>query len=183
MESLSLNSLKQRWQERIANSEALHAMELEDSQREEQLKEMHIRHLRKMKAEERALRQKQVIINGENYFCVQHAYSNVKGTSPLLLDTVVTPVFEKEDCDCSSSNLIAKKCEERLRRARCERNKALFLARQYRNLAEQSQSDKRLLKSNMEEKIETVRDFWRNKIIEGDSRGGRMVRAALIRNE
>ena len=57
------------------------------------------------------------------------------------------------------------------------------LARQYRNLAEQSQSDKRLLKSNMEEKIETVRDFWRNIIIEGDSRGGRMVRAALIRNE
>ena len=97
MESLSLNSLNQRWQERIANSEALHAMELEDSQREEQQKEMHIQHLRKMKAEERALRQKQVIINGENYSCAQHAYSNVKGTSPLLLNTVVTPVFEKED--------------------------------------------------------------------------------------
>ena len=30
-------------------------------------------------------------------------------------------------------------------------------------------------------KIEIVRDFWRNKIVEGGSRSGKMLRASLIR--
>ena len=48
------------------------------------------------------------------------------------------------------------------------------------NLAEKSQTDKRLLKISLEKQVETVRDFWRNKVVEGDSRSGRMFRNALI---
>ena len=61
MESLSLNSLKQRWQERIANSEALHATELKEKEKNNRKKCTFSICMRKMKAEERALHQKQVI--------------------------------------------------------------------------------------------------------------------------
>ena len=181
METLSLNGLKQCWQERSTRSEAVHAVE--ESRRQEQEREVDFQKLRRINAEERAHRNEQISINEENYSRVSRAYSTVKGSSPLLLDAVVTPVSEQEECECSKSKVLVMKCKEQIRRARHERDKALSLARQYRNLVEQSQFDKRVLKSNLEDQIETVRDFWRNKIIEGDSRAGRMVRAALIRNE
>ena len=60
-----------------------------------------------------------------------------------------------------------------------ERDRALSLARIYRDMTETSQSEKRIMKSKLEKKIETVRDFWRNKLVEGTSRSGRMLRAAL----
>lgn len=98
---------------------------------------------------------------------------------------MVTPVAEQEAvCTCSSdspSTVIAKQCKEQLRRARYERNKALSLAQHYRNVAEEKQSEKRALKSELEQQIEVVRDFWRNKVVEGSSRSGRILRAALIR--
>ena len=77
-------------------------------------------------------------------------------------------------------SILALKCKEQICTARRER---LFLAQRYRNLAEESQSEKRVLKNHLERQIETVRDFWHNKIVEGDSRSGRILRAALIRNQ
>ena len=50
----------------------------------------------------------------------------------------------------------------------------------YRNYAEQLKKEKRELNDTLNRKIEIVRDFWRNKLCEGDSRGGRMVRAAYM---
>ena len=176
METLSLNSLKRRWQERVTHSEALHAIEREEIRRKEQKRE-NLQTLRDKNFEEAVHRNEQITINDKNYAELSHAYSTVQGSSPLLLDAVVTPISEQEECECSTSKVLVVQCKEQIRRARHERDKAISLARQYRNLAEQSQLYKRVLKSNMEDQIETVRDFWRNKIIEGDSREGRMVRA------
>ena len=83
---------------------------------------------------------------------------------------------------CTSDAVLMMKCNNELRKARYERNRALHLAQQYRNMAEESQSEKRNLKHNLEGQIEVVRDFWRNKIVEGGTRSGRILRASLIRN-
>lgn len=66
--------------------------------------------------------------------------------------------------------------------ARQERDQALMLAQQYRNVAEACRGEKREMKYEIERKIELVRSFWRDQIIEGGSRSGRILRAALIRN-
>ena len=97
-----------------------------------------------------------------------------------ILDSVVTPIQE-EQCTCSSDAVLMVKCKDKVHTARHERDQALFLARHYRNIAEEKQSEKRILKSNLEGQIEIVRNFWRNKIVEGDTRSGRILRAALIR--
>lgn len=121
-------------------------------------------------------------LNEEKYasLSVQSAESS---SSPLyILDRVVTPIAEEEqECECSSSNVLVLKCKEHICKARQERNEAFFLARHYRDLAEKNRSDTRILKKNLEAQIETVRDFWHNLIVEGSSRSGRMLRAALIK--
>ena len=66
--------------------------------------------------------------------------------------------------------------------ARKERDYALITARQWRDKAESAQAEKRKLKNEMEKTVEVVRDFWRNKVVEGESRSGKILRAALIRN-
>ena len=51
--------------------------------------------------------------------------------------------------------------------------KACREAQHYRNLSEQIRREKRELASSLNEKIELVRDFWRNNIEEGSTRAGR----------
>ena len=72
-------------------------------------------------------------------------------------------------------------CKQQLELARRDRDNALMLARQYRNLAEASHTKIRQQKNELEEKVELVRDFWRNKIVEGSCRSGQILRAALIK--
>ncbi len=60
-----------------------------------------------------------------------------------------------------------------------EKAQAQFSARIYRDLAEKTKQEKRELSNKLNKRVETVRDFWRNNICEGKTRGGRMVRAAL----
>ena len=129
--------------------------------------------------EEREYRHKQVQLNEVRYESIS-AKSTVKGTSPLLLDAVVTPIAEGSSSQCNNNSILALQYEEELKKARKKRDEALFLPCHYRNLAEKSQTDKRLLKISLEKQVETVRDFWRNKVVEGDSRSGRMLRNSLI---
>ena len=65
-------------------------------------------------------------------------------------------------------------------RSRKEKDRALSHARINRDMAETSQSEKRILKSKLEKKIETVRIFGETKLVEGTSRSGKMFRSALI---
>jgi len=48
-------------------------------------------------------------------------------------------------------------------------------------LAETVSAEKREIKYEMEKTVEVVRDFWRNKVVEGGSRAGLMLRASLLR--
>ena len=182
METLALESLKKCWRERMAHSEAVHEMELEEERKAQKEKELYLENLKRIKAEEVAYRNQQVHLNEERYTHLSAYSADQSSSSPLLLDNVVTPITEEEQCKCSSSNVLVLKCKEQICKARHERNRALSLARHYRNLAEKSQSEKRTLKTNLEGQIETVRDFWRNQVVEGSSRSGRLLRAALIRN-
>lgn len=61
-----------------------------------------------------------------------------------------------------------------------ERNKAVREALLYRNLAEQMRKEKRDTHHKMSRQCETIRDFWRNTLVEGCSRSGKMVRQAML---
>ena len=49
----------------------------------------------------------------------------------------------------------------------------------YRNLAERLRSEKRDVVCSMNKKVEVVRDFWRNKILEGSTRAGKIVKSSI----
>ena len=61
------------------------------------------------------------------------------------------------------------------------RDSAIQSAETLHNTAEKLKRENRELKVVMLQKIELERDFWRNKILEGQSRAGRMVKAALMK--
>ena len=94
-------------------------------------------------------------------------------TKPLLLDAVLIPEVEEPPTTFNYSR--------RLLEAQKERDIALLVARQWRDIAENIQAEKRDMKTEMERTVETVRNFWRNKVVEGSSRSGKILRAALVR--
>ena len=96
-------------------------------------------------------------------------------TSPLLLDT---PLSEPM-CSCTGV-VSSNRCKQQLEYARRERDNAILLARQYRDMAEECHTEKR---SHLEEKVELVRHFWRNKVVEGGTRSGQILRAALLEDK
>ena len=71
---------------------------------------------------------------------------------------------------------VIKKEEQRKLAIKCLRNKVEALEKQM--VARES-----LLQKEKEEAISTVRTFWRDTVLECGSRGGRMVKAALQKNE
>lgn len=60
-----------------------------------------------------------------------------------------------------------------------ERNSAVKLALHYRDLVEDLQSKNRKLHCTMNDRVDTIRRFWRNSILESGSRGGLCVKKAL----
>ena len=129
----------------------------------------------KAKQTERASRQREVEDTAERYTELCEEERN--DTSPLLLNSAVIPVVEPS---CSCNNIVVSaRCKQLLAGARRERDNAIMLARGYRDDAEECQTEKRKLKHELEEKVEL--NFWRNKVVEGGSRSGLILRAALIR--
>ncbi len=61
--------------------------------------------------------------------------------------------------------------------------KALEKAQFYRDLAERIQTEKREKVHELNDKIELVRNFCRNKICEGSSRAGKLVQKALLKGK
>ena len=94
----------------------------------------------------------------------------------FLLNAVVVPITESSITESSIANH-----ERLLLEAREERDNALLVARQCRDLAETAQAEKRDVKCELEKRVEVVRDFWRSKVVEGGSRSGLMLRASLLR--
>lgn len=126
----------------------------------------------------------------EIYSCQEQVYKNVSSSSlqdtndALLLPSVAVP-------DTSYPADVNSKIPESItgvdriavmRALKSERQKTLKASREaqcYRNLSEQIRKEKRELASSYGEKLELVRDFWRNNIKEGSTRAGRMVQMAL----
>jgi len=97
-----------------------------------------------------------------------------------LIQTVTRGVmyFSTTLCVCVLSGVDRVAVQDAISSCRRERDKALNDALCYCNLAERPLVEKREMKVSMEKRIETVRDFWRNQIFEGQSRSGRIVKAA-----
>ena len=55
----------------------------------------------------------------------------------------------------------------------------MTLAKHYRNKAEETVSEKRAMQHKLEKQVELTRDFWRNKVLGGNSRSGKIIRAAF----
>ena len=73
-------------------------------------------------------------------------------------------------------------CKQLLTAIDKRETRPLSLVRVYRDLAESSLEQKRSMKTDLERKIELVRDFWRNKIVEGTTRSGKILQASLMKN-
>lgn len=181
VESLAVERLKRRWHERCVKYKIDCEKTAKEREEMQKKKEIRLECIRIHQEKQADIVQNTVSMNEAVYNDLRAASPVKNNTSPLLLDSVITPIQEDETCTCSSDAVLTMKCKDEVRRARHERNKALNLAQHYRNLAEESQSEKRILKSELEGQIEVVRNFWRNKIVEGGTRSGKILRAALIR--
>lgn len=178
---LAEESLKKRWHERCQDSHALHVTEVEERKKIEEEERLRLAELKEANTIQMARRHHVVDMTEHCYNTLTQKVNDNSDTAPLLLDAVVTPVSEPSCTFSPKSTLHTIHCEEQVQSARKERDRALSLARQYRDLAEARQAEKRTLKNELERKIETVRDFWRNKVVEGGSRSGQILRAALIK--
>ena len=176
---LAVDALKHRWRERCAKSHAIHIAEIEERKKEEEKERLHISKLHEIRASKTVQRHLEVDRVESSYIEQNHKEKDSSDTSPLLLDEVVTPVLEPT-CNCTDS-INGTRCKLLLESARRERDSAVLLARHYRDLAEESHTERRIQKHKLEEKVELVRNFWRNKVVEGGSRSGKILRAALIR--
>ena len=177
--SLAIKNLKKRWQERCIKYNDYVNQEAEYEEREKR-KQLHHAAFKEARAVEHASHLKKVESIEEEYHSITQ---DNQETGPLLLDAVITPVIEKKiTCGCSGeSTVLVAQCKEEVEAARRERNRALAVARQYRDMAEASITKRRQMKSELEERMEVVRNFWHNNVIEGGSRSGRILRAALIK--
>lgn len=169
--------LQQRWRERSCNVHSAYLAELERRKKKE--KEEKANDIRR----KQAIRLEQIRCN-ERIECIEeqyHAEASHHNTGPLLLDAVLVPVEESTPTIHSESLVHTAQCIEHVRIARSERNQALRLAQHYRDVAEGTNREKRNLQRKLEVQVEIVRDFWRNQVVEGGSRSGKMLRAALLR--
>lgn len=118
-------------------------------------------------------------------------YDSCNCTEPINLPPVLIPIKDtapvhvtsSKDNDVVQDVIHTRRCNRQIQLARSERNDALRLAQLYRNKVEELVKDKKNLKHSYEEQLNKTRDFWRNHIMEGGTRAGRMVRAALLRKD
>ena len=103
---------------------------------------------------------------------------------PLFLPPVVIPIEDNEPFSYAPSVLSSMEQQCIIKQTRNDRDQALIrLSNSYRDLAETLKKEKRDIEHKLVSKIEIVRDFWRNKIVEVDSRGGKILRASLLQNK
>ena len=92
----------------------------------------------------------------------------------------------------SSDNVSVLMSKEAIIKARAERNDALSLAKLYRDVVETLKLENKHLQEEIEARIidikkqttsdvSNMKKFWRNQIVEGGSRAGKILRAALLR--
>ncbi len=131
---------------------------------------------------DRTCREEILSVQGSVYREVCELSLNSSNDEALLLPSVVVPDSVTSDDIISRLNVTGM---ERVTIASCiqlereKTKKALQDAQFFRNVAERLKTEKRELASKMSDKVELVRDFWRNTVREGSSRAGKMVQRAL----
>ena len=91
---------------------------------------------------------------------------------PLLLPAVIQPA-NKVKVSTEVKDMV--EVEHYIKEVEHERDAAFQTVKILRNKVEQLHSDKRKLHYDMNNKIDTVRTFWRNRLVEGDTRSGLFV--------
>ena len=94
---------------------------------------------------------------------------STKSNSALLLPSVIIPIEDKEPFSYAPSVISHMEQQCIIKQATTDRDQALMEAKYYRNLAETFKTEKRDMEQAYANRVEVVRDFWRNKIVEGDS--------------
>ena len=174
--------MKERWQERNIKCSVLHLEQVAEEKKKKEKIKAHSSMINAAILIEESHRSNEADKLADKYMNQKNEIECDSNTAPLILDAIVTPVAEpKPAWSCSIPSTVQEMCKKEIQAARNERDQALLQARQYRDMAEATRADKRALKHNLDGKIELVRDFWPNKIVEGGSRSGRMLRASLIR--
>ena len=106
---------------------------------------------------------------------IKESYENTQRDCELdgmhLLPSLLLPETSKSIAD------------NRLIECSSERDKALKDALHYRTLVEKLETDLAELKTTMHHRVAAVRDFWRNKVLEGESRSGMILRCSLMTNK
>ena len=128
----------------------------------------------------------------EIYSCQEQLYNDISTSSlqqtneALLLPSVSVPDTSgvesvKLSIPPSITGVDRVAVVSALRMEQQKTAKACREARCYRNLSEQMRKENHKLAGSFNEKLELVRNFWRNNIKEGSTRAGRMVQKALQR--
>ena len=150
-------------------------MESDKIQEQEDLEqqEKEIQEQRQLKTTEEKRRRKQTVneYKGINKELCQSS------TGTLILPEVDIPESDNK-AQGTLTGIQRMEAEQRIRTAEADKVRALTQAQRYRDLAERYRSEQRDTKVNMSRTIETVRQFWRNKILESNTRAGRMVMMA-----
>lgn len=160
-----------RWKQRREMHE-----QIEEPDGEQFLQDIAAEHIRKSHDQEYGKSEEQKKDTERQYTDI--AVDSNNGT--LLLPSVAIP-SEKQPFSYVASVISNIEQQSLLQEARNDRNKAMIEAKCYRDLAETLKKEKRELENRLQTQIEVVRDFWRNKIFEGGSRGGKFLRASLLR--
>ena len=100
---------------------------------------------------------------------VEKEYNMSVESTTNSVPSVLIPIEEKEPFSYAPSVISHMEQQCIIKQATKDRDQALMEAKYYRNLAETFKTEKRDIEQAYAKR---VRDFWRNKIVEGDSRGG-----------
>ena len=134
-------------------------------------------------------------VDGPDMESIQKKYSDLQETlmdentkdefHTLLLPSFVPDLKDVEVHVCTQNSVAREAVKISVQRyiteLQQERNDALKSAQSYRNIVDDLQQKNRRLQCEMNNRCDTIRNFWRNNIGEGGTHGGKMVRASLCK--
>ena len=115
--------------------------------------------------------------------CNQQSQLHDDSSPSLLLPAYVPPLQEitiQVKGKDVVENLTAKQYITSLIK---ERDEAIMSAQMCRNKVDELRTANRRIYCNMHDRIDTIRNFWRNNIVEGNSRAGMCIKLALQQKE
>ena len=105
-------------------------------------------------------------------------------SSPSVLLPAYPPPLEKVNVQVKgNSGLTNMSAKHYIGHLIAERNDAVLSAQLFRNQVDQLRNKNRKLYCKMHDRIDTIRNFWRNNIAEGSSRAGLCVKMAVMKQK